>query len=91
MSSPVCVAAAYEKVNGDVDEEVDGDLDNSLNKGMWLGEYAVLLPLGIVAAATAVRKRIMTMSPNSRAVLRIMPEVVQHVIGRGRWQMGFRV
>jgi hypothetical protein len=87
----MCVAAAYEKVNGDVDEEVDGDLDNSLNKGMWLGEYAVLLPLGIVAAATAVRKRIMTMSPNSRAVLRIMPEVVQHVIGRGRWQMGFRV
>jgi hypothetical protein len=62
-----------------------------LNEGMWPGEYVVPLPLGIVAAATVVGKRTMTMGLDSRAVLRIMPEVVQHVIGRGRWQMGFRV
>ena len=91
MSLPMCAAAAYGKVNGDVDEKVDGDLDNGLNKGMWLGEYAVPLLLSVVAATTAVRKRTMTTSPNLRAVLRIMPEVVQHVIGRGRWQTGFRV
>ena len=91
MSLPIYVAVAYGKVNGNVDKEVDGDLDNSLNKGMWPKEYAVPLPLSIVTAATAVGKRIMTMSLNSRAVLRIMPEMVQHVIGKGRWQMGFRI
>jgi hypothetical protein len=62
-----------------------------LNEGMWPEEYVVPLPLGIVTAATVVGKRTMTTSLDSRAVLRIMPEVVQHVIGRGRWQMGFRV
>ena len=62
-----------------------------MNESMWPGEYVVPLPLGIVTAATVVGKRTMTTSLDSRAVLRIMPEVVQHVIGRGRWQMGFRV
>jgi len=79
-SSPVRAAAAGDgEVNGEADE-VDGGLD----EGVWPGEYAVPLPLGVVAsAAAAVGKRTTTTttSPNSRAVLRITPEVVHRAIG----------
>ena len=81
-SSPVRVAAA---ADGEVNEEADEEADGGLDEGVWPGEYAVPLPLGVVAAAAAVGKRttttMTTTNPNSRAVLRITPEVVQRAIG----------